>query len=324
MSSATTKSGVAAAVEQAAARIERYVRRTPVEASPLLSRDSGGRVLLKLESLQVSGSFKARGAFNKLLSLDRDACRAGIVTASTGNHGLATAHALAELGVEGEIFLPASASPVKIDALRLRGAKLVLVDMDPGAVETVAREHAMKTGRTYISPYNDPEVIAGQGTIGRELLEAVDDLATVYVPVGGGGLIAGIAAYLKFHRPGIRVIGVQPEASAVMTHSVAAGRLLQLDSDESISDATVGLVEEGSITFPICRSCVDDWVLVTESEIKGALRSLVGEHSILAEGAGALTVAAYRRRAPDRRDGTTVLLVSGAHVALDVLSAAVA
>jgi threonine dehydratase len=311
---------VAHDVERAVSRIGPYVRETPVEESPTLSEAIGGRALLKLESAQVSGSFKARGAFNKLLSLTAAERAAGIVTASTGNHGLATAHALRALDLQGEIFLPATASPVKVEALRARGARLRLIEDDPGAVEVVARAYAAETGRVYVSPYNDPEVVGGQGTIAAELSRAVPTFDTVIVPVGGGGLIAGIAGFLKATQPGVRVVGCQPRASAVMTRSVEAGRLLELPSDESLSDATVGLVEQGSITFPICQSCVDDWILLDEAELRDAIRVMVAQHSILIEGAGALAVAALRRAAAEYKGKTVVAVLSGSHIGVSELA----
>lgn len=315
-----TAADVAADVEQAVVRIRPHVRETPLEESFLLSQEGEARVFLKMETGQVSGSFKARGAFNKLLSLNVAEREAGIVTASTGNHALATAHALAILGLHGEIFLPATASAVKLDALRSRGARLRLVDADPGAVELAARAYAEERGRVYVSPYNDPEVIAGQGTIALELMKTLDAFDTVIVPVGGGGLIAGIAGTLKTHRPNVRVVGCQPTASAVMTHSVEAGRLLDLPSDDSISDATVGLVEHGSITFPICQTCVDEWALIDESELRSAIRFIATHHSVMIEGAAALAVAALRRRADRRRGQSIVLVLSGSHIDLSLLA----
>jgi threonine dehydratase len=307
---------VAADVQYAVERIRPYVRETPLEESFVFSQESGARVFLKLESAQVSGSFKARGAFNKLLSLDAAERAAGIVTASTGNHALATAQALATLGIQGEIFLPRTASAVKVDALRARGARLRLIDADPGAVEVAARAHAGETGRVYVSPYNDRQIIGGQGTIAVEILKAHPSIDTVIVPVGGGGLIAGIAGFLKSTDPRIQVVGCQPRASAVMTHSVESGRQMDLPSDDSISDATVGLVEHGSITFPICQTCVDEWVLLEEPEIRSAVRMIAAQHSILIEGAAALAVAAFRRQIGHYAGKTVVLILSGSHIGL--------
>jgi threonine dehydratase len=315
---------VAIDVERADARIRPYIRETPIEESFVLSQETGAHVLLKLESAQVSGSFKARGAFNKLLSLTAAERTAGIVTASTGNHALATAHALATLGLEGEIFLPATASANKVDALRARGAHLRLVDADPGAVEVAARAHAGETGRVYVSPYNDPEIIGGQGTIASELARSLASFDTIVVPVGGGGLIAGIAGYLKETRPTVGIVGCQPTASAVMARSVEVGHLVEFPSDDSISDATVGLVERGSITFPICQACVDEWVLVDEPDLRSAVRLVAAHHSFLIEGAAALAVAALRRTAERHRGKTVVLVLSGSHIGLPLLASILA
>ena len=248
-----TAADAAREVALAEPRIRAYIRETALEPSPALSRATGAEVYLKLETAQITGSFKARGALNKLLSLSPAARAAGVVAASTGNHGLATAHALALLGIGGEIFLPASVSRAKLDALESRGARLRLIDDDPGLVETIARRTADASGRTYVSPYNDPQVIGGQGTVAVELRRQLASCDAVLAPVGGGGLIAGIAADLAGHSPGTRVIGCQPSACPIMVESVRAGRLLELPSAPSISDATVGLLEPGSITFPLCR-----------------------------------------------------------------------
>jgi threonine dehydratase len=303
----------------AESRIRPFVRETWLEPSPALSGDGDCSVLLKLENLQVTSSFKARGAFNKLLTLSPAERARGIVTASTGNHGNATAHALALLGIEGQIFLPASASPAKIEGLRSRGADLRLIDDDPGRVETVARTEAERSGRVFISPYNDPQVIGGQGTIAPELLRQAEALGvaaveTVFVPVGGGGLIAGIAGYLKAAAPHVRVVGCSPVASPVMAESVKAGRLVDIPWTPSLSDATVGSIEPGSITFPICATCVDEWVSVSEAEIAEALRLVVERHLLLIEGAAALAVACFLATRQRWAGQTVALVLSGARI----------
>jgi threonine dehydratase len=312
---------VAREVGLAAARIGPYIRETPLEFSPSLSRSTGARVFLKLENTQVTGSFKARGAFNKLLSLSPADRARGIVTASTGNHALATVHALSVLGIAGEIFLPRSASPIKIAGLELRGATLQLVDEDPGTVEIIARRHAEQSGRTYVSPYNDPQVLGGQGTIAVELLRQAEHMDAVFVPVGGGGLIAGIAGYLAASDATCRIVGCQPENSPILARSTDAGRLLDMPYVETLSDATVGLVEPGAITFPICQTCVDDWVLVGESEIRAAIRLALADHSLLIEGAAALSIAALVHAAPTYHGQSVVLVLSGSHIAPTTLAA---
>jgi threonine dehydratase len=307
-------------VSLAEPRIRPQVRETPLEPSAWLSREAGAEVHLKLENVQVTGSFKARGAFNKLLALsDADRAR-GVVTASTGNHGLAVAHALAQLGMDGEIFLPSTVSPAKLEALQLRGARVRLIEEDPGLVETIARREAGASGRVYVSPYNDPQVIGGQGTVAVELLRQLPQVNVVLVPVGGGGLISGIASYLKRRQPAIRVVGCQPAACPIMARSVAEGRLLELPSDPSLADATLGLVEPGAITFPLCRELVDDWIVLDEAAIGAALRLLLARHFVLVEGAGALPVAGLLA-AKERFRGTQVALVlSGSHLALPALN----
>ena len=241
------------------------------------------------------------------------------MTASTGNHALATAHALATLDLQGEIFLPVSASPVKIEGLRARGARLRLVGTDPGAVEVAARACADETGRVYVSPYNDPQVIGGQGTIATELLRTLGSIDAIFVPVGGGGLIAGIAGFLDAASPKTRVVGCQPRALAIMARSVGVGRLIEEPSGDSISDATLGLVEQGSITFPVCRACVDEWVLLLEKpDLRSAVR-LVRRSLDIDRGAAALAVAALRCQTDLYRGQTVVLVVSGSHIALPVL-----
>ncbi|HEX2452002.1 MAG TPA: threonine/serine dehydratase [Gemmatimonadales bacterium] len=311
-----------AAAEVAAAerRIRRYIRETPLEPSPALSKATGADVYLKLETAQVTGSFKARGAFSKLLALSPSEREAGVVTASTGNHALATAHALSVLGIPGEIFLPASVSPAKLDALQSRGAQLRLVDDDPGLVETIARRAAGETGRVYVSPYNDPQVIGGQGTVAVELGRQLPGLDAVFVPVGGGGLVGGIAAHFAAHAPGVDVVGCQPLACPIMIESIRAGRLLELPSAPSISDATVGLLEPGSITFPLCQELVSEWVGVAEADLRAAVRFVLERQSVLVEGAAALAVAALLAQAERWRGARVVLVLSGSHIAMPVLA----
>lgn len=314
-----TVADAASEVMQADSRIRPHIRETPLERSPYLSRETGADVYLKLECAQVTGSFKARGAFNKLLSLSAAQRVRGIVGASTGNHGLATAHALAFLGVPGEIFLPSSVSPAKLDALRTLGVPVHLVDEDPGVVETVARQAAERTGRVYVSPYNDRQVVGGQGTVGVELLRQLPTLDAVLVPVGGGGLIGGIGACLKTRLPRVQIVGCQPAACPILVESVRAGRLLELPSAPSLSDATLGLLEPGAITFPLCQAVVDDWVVLGEPAIRAALRLVLERHSLLIEGAAALPVAALLATRERWRGARVVLVLSGSHLALPAL-----
>jgi threonine dehydratase len=312
-----TSADVRREVEAAEGRIRPHILQTPLEPSPGLSRETGAEVLLKMENLQVTRSFKARGAFNALLALEHADRARGVVTASSGNHAMAMAHAMERLGVEGEIWLPEHASPAKIDALRNRGANLRLTHDDP---EPQAQQEADRTGRVYVSPYNDPRVIGGQGTIAVELLRQARGLDGVFVPVGGGGLISGIAGYLKEAAPSVQVIGCQPAASPVFAESVRAGRVLDVPWDLSLSDATVGPMEPDAITLSICRVLVDDWVLPTEEEIAGALRLIMAEHCVMVEGAAVLSVASFLKTAERWRGKTVVLVLSGSRISLHVLA----
>jgi threonine dehydratase len=305
---------------QAERRIVPYVRETMLEHSQVLSERSGAEVYLKLENLQITGSFKLRGAANSLLSLSPEERASGVVTASTGNHGAAVAHMAGALGCAATIFVPEGASGIKVDRLRRLGADLQFHGEDCVEAELHARSSAEDSGRAFVSPYNDPAVIAGQATVGLEIEHQLEGLDAVLVPVGGGGLIAGVAASLKEAHPELEVIGCQPELSAVMCESVRAGHIVELPILPTLSDGTAGGIEPGAISFEICRELVDDFVLVSEEEIRTALRLVIEQHHLLIEGAAALPVAALLQRA-DRFQGRRIVLVlSGGCIGLETLS----
>lgn len=318
-----TSADVRREVDLAVGRLAGHVRLTPCERSPVLDPPEGGMCFLKMENLQVSGSFKARGAVNKVLSLDERHLQVGVVTASAGNHALGMLHALALVHAPAEIWVAEQISPAKLEALRRRGADLRVVEGgDPGGIESLARSAAERAAKTFVSPYNDPQVIGGQGTVAVELLDQVEHLDAVFVPVGGGGLAAGIAGYLKAVAPHIRIIGCQPANSPIIAASVAAGGdLLELPWEPSLSDGTVGLVEPGAITYPICRDCIDDWVLVSESEIARALRFVMREHCVMIEGAAAVSVAAYMRDTARWAGSNVACVLTGCRIPLDRLAA---
>lgn len=305
--------------EAAAERLRPYIRETPVEFSPYLSQLNGGSVNLKLENFQVTGSFKFRGAMNKLLALTEDEKREGVVTASSGNHGLACAYAFRHLGISGTIYLPENASSAKVDALRMTGADLKFHGADCAETELFARENARGENKVYVSPYNDLQIIAGQATVGVELARQCKALGTVLVPVGGGGLLSGIAGYLKSIDKKIEIVGCQPENSAVMYESIKAGRIVEVPSQPTISDGTAGGIESGAVTFDICRRCVDDFVLVTEDEIKAAIKLILEKHHMLIEGAAALSVACFLKAKKRFEKRTVVLVLSGAKLSLSTL-----
>lgn len=296
-------------------RIRPHVRRTPTERSVHL----GPNVFLKCEHLQRTGSFKLRGAFNRLLTLTPAQRAAGCVAASTGNHGLAMVHAMASLGVQGKVFVGEDTLADKIAAMRAVGGTVVIAGPDAGAAEQLARFHAEEIGAVYVSPYNDPLIVAGQGTIGLELLEEVPHLDAVLVSVGGGGLIGGIAAVLKTRNPSIQVIGCQPANECLMARSVQAGRLIDTPRLPTISDGTVGQIEEGSITFELCRTLVDCYVTATEEQIAHALvRTLDTEHLLL-EGSAALAIACYEQLREELAGSTVAILCCGGNIGANSL-----
>ena len=301
----------------AAERIRGLARETPFHHSPRFSNEIGAEVHFKLENLQYTGSFKLRGAANRLLTLTDAERDAGCVTASSGNHGAAVAYAMQQLNVEGVIFVPEQTSPAKLDAIRSFGGRAERFGTDGLDTELHARAYAHEHGMFYISPYNDPEVIAGQGTCGVEIEGQVTDLETLYVAVGGGGLIAGVGSVLKTASPDLRIVGCQPAASAVMAHSVAAGHILDEPSQPTLSDGTAGGVEEGSITFEFCRNLVDEFVLVDEEAIAAAMRDFFDLEHQLIEGAAGVAVAAMldqRRRIGGRK---VAAIICGGNVSRD-------
>jgi threonine dehydratase len=310
---------LAAAVLAAEGRIRSYARETPLEHSTLLSQRGQGEVYLKLENIQHTGSFKLRGALNKLLSLAPEERQRGVVTASSGNHGAAVAYGLRLLGIHGLIFVPEHAAPSKVEMIRRLGGEVRFFGDDGVDTELYARAYAAEHGMVYISPYNDLQVLAGQGTIGVELARQLDRIDAVFVAVGGGGLISGIAAYLKSIAPEVTIIGCQPERSAVMAESVRAGRIVELESLPTLSDGTAGGVEQGTITFAPCRRLVDEYVLVSEEAIADAIRlCLEGQH-MLVEGAAGVAVAAYLKRSAEWAGKRVAIVICGANIGVETL-----
>ena len=306
-------------IQEADARIRPHVRETPLVQSPALSEATGANVWLKCENLQVTGSFKVRGATNLLLTLPVDARRRGVVAASSGNHGIAVSHAGHALGVSVTVYVPEVVSPAKMAAMKRLGATVVVFGTDGLDTEIEARRVADAEGKAYASPYNDLAVIAGQGTIGVELRRQLGGIGTVVVAVGGGGLVGGVAADLKAHDRNIRIVGAQPANSRVMAESVRAGRVVDIPSQPTLSDGTAGGVEKDAITFELCRELVDEWVEVPEPEIARAMRHSVEVEHMLIEGAAAVAVAALGRSVSR---GRVVVVLCGANVSADRLKLA--
>jgi len=316
---ALTVNDVAESSERAAARITGLVRETPLDYSPAFSAATGADVWFKLENLQHTGSFKLRGAANRLMTLTPEQGAAGCVTASSGNHGAAVAYAMQKLNISGVIFVPEQTSSVKVDAIRSYGGDVRFFGSDGLDTELHARDYAGKNRLFYVSPYNDAEVMAGQGSCGVEIAAQLPEIDDVFIAIGGGGLISGVGSVLRRHNKRVRIIGCQPSASAVMAHSVEAGEILQLPSAPTLSDGTAGGIEPGAITFDLCKELVDDYILVDEPEIAAAMRTFMDSQHQLIEGAAGVAIAAMLVNAADLKGRKVVILVCGANISRESL-----
>ncbi len=308
---------IAERVREAEERIRAHVRRTPLVRSEFLSAASGREVYLKLENLQVTGSFKVRGVLNKLLSLTADERSRGVIAASTGNHGLAVAYGADLLEVPATVVLPETADPAKVERLRARAVRVELRGVECAAAESWARAFAESSGMVYVSPYNDPDVVAGQGTIGPELLEELGSVDALFASVGGGGLISGVAGFLAETAAGAHAVGCLPKNSPVMYDSVKAGCIVESPILPTLSDSTAGGVEPGAVTFDLCRRLVDDWVLVEEAEIRRAMGLVKDEQGLLVEGAAGVAVAGLLKAPghPRNAEGrNAVVIICGGNI----------
>ncbi|HSR14514.1 MAG TPA: pyridoxal-phosphate dependent enzyme, partial [Gemmatimonadales bacterium] len=298
-------------VEEARERISGLVRHTPLLRTATLAAP----VSLKLESLQETGSFKLRGAANRLLTLEGEQRSAGVVAVSSGNHGRAVAKVAADLGIEATVCLSSRVPGVKAEAIAALGARVVVAGPDQDDADTEARRLVEAEGLTLVHPFDDPMVIAGQGTVALEILEDDPRVDTVIVPLSGGGLIGGIAAALKGTDPSIRVIGVSQDRGPAMYLSIRAGHLVDVVEEDTLADALAGgLGPENRHTLDMCRDLVDDTVLVSEEEIAGAMAALFRRDRLMVEGGGAVGLAALLagKVAPT---ASTVVVVSGGNVA---------
>ena len=303
----------------AANRIANHIRETPLDFSQYFSELTGANVYLKLENLQITGSFKLRGAFNKLLSLTSEQSEAGGVAASSGNHGAAIAYAMQKTGIGGVIFVPEGTSSTKVDAIRRAGGDVRFFGTDGLETEQHARNYAEENGMLYLSPYNDPDVIAGQGSCGVEIARQISDLDAVFIAVGGGGLISGAGTFLKSIHPELDVVGCQPEASAVMAESAKAGKIVDIPSGPTLSDGTAGGIEADAITFAICQGLVDEYVLVSENEIAEAMREFIDTHHMLPEGAAGVAIAGMKKKAAAYQGRNIVVIVCGGNISRETL-----
>ncbi len=304
-------------------RIRPHVRETPLERSPYLSQKGGAEVYLKLEHLQHTGSFKLRGATNKLLSLSSEQLSRGVIAASTGNHGMAVSYAASKLGARATIYMKEGTLPEKVELIRALGGATVFHGENPVHAESKAREVARQNGQVFISPYNDAQVVAGQGTLGVELERQLPQMDAVFISVGGGGLISGIASYLKAVNTRVKIVACWPENSRVMYECMKAGRVIEFPEKETLSDSTAGGVEEGAITLELCRSLIDDCILVAEDEIRAAMKLILDKERWAVEGAAALPVAAYLQQAKNYAGRRVAVLLCGRNIPLPRLREAI-
>ncbi len=311
-------------IPAAANMIAPHIRRTPVMRVPDLENPSGKRVFLKLESLQITGSFKARGAANRILSLTEAERDRGVIACSSGNHGRAVAYMAGTLGISAVICVPNWVDPVKLAGMKKAGARVVLsgdtYDESEAKTITLAEEES----RTFVQPFDDPYVAAGQGTLGLELLEQVTEMDTLLIPLSGGGLAGGVAYALKEHRPDLRIVAVSAANARVMYESLQAGKPVSMEEEETLAEALaggIGLTNRYSLT--LIRELVDEHILVGEDEIRDAMLYAFGSLNLLLEGGGAVALAALLCRKYDpgeeRRAGSLGVVLSGGNVSLSRL-----
>lgn len=304
----------------AAQRIALYALKTASQRHTRLSQQCQADVWIKQEYLQHTGSFKLRGALNAVFALTPAQRRHGVVAASSGNHGAAVAYASQLAGCKATIFVPEHAAPVKVAAMRDLGANVRLIGNDSVISEAAARAYAVEHNLPYLSPYNDPIIMAGQGTIAIEMIQQIPMLDCVIIAVGGGGLIGGMAAVLKALRPNLLIIGAQPINSAVMVESVRAGEIVDIPSDDTLSDGTAGGIESDSVTFANYRTLVDMTVLVSEAEIASAMRDYINSHHHLIEGAAGVALAATSKLGGFLRGRVVGVVACGAGIGLQRLN----
>jgi threonine dehydratase len=306
------------AVVAAWRRIRPFVRETPMEESGAFGGEAS--VFLKLEHLQYTGSFKFRGACNKIALLTEAQADAGVVAASNGNHGLGVAAAAAARGIAAEVYVSAQISPAKARRIAAHGAVVREAGDDPLAAELAARHAAEASGRVFISPYNDLDVIAGQGTVALELHQQVPELDAVFVAVGGGGLIGGVGSYLKSVSPRTEIVGCWPENSPVLYKCLRAGKVVEVAERPTLSESTAGGLEPDSVTLPLCQGVIDGSVLVSEGEIRDAIRVVLKTEHWLIEGAAAVAVAAFRQDARRWAGKRVAIILCGRNISPEVMA----
>ncbi|MHB8567201.1 MAG: threonine ammonia-lyase [Nitrososphaerales archaeon] len=306
-------------IQEAQKRIWTHVYKTPTYPSVFFSKKTGAEVFLKLECYQPTGVFKVRGAFNlELEKLDKIK-ETGVVTASSGNHGLSVAFASKALGVKCAVVVTKGANPDKVKMIKLYGAEVIEDGPTSDSIISMARSISRERGLFFVPPFDDNSIIAGQGTIGLELVEDVPNLDTILVPVGGGGLISGVSTAVKALAPDCRIVGVEPTGVPSLYESMKRGELFTVEDPRTIADGLVGQTI-GSLNFEICKERVDDVVLVTDEQMREAVKSMLLDTHVLAEPSGAAPVAALLSGAYKPKPGERIaLIISGGNIAYTLL-----
>lgn len=307
-----------AGIYQAARQLEGVAKKTPLIHSDYFSSLSDNEVFLKPENLQHTGAFKLRGAYNKISQLNEAERKKGVITASAGNHAQGVAFAAQKLGVKAVICMPATTPILKVEGTRALGAEVVLHGDGFDDAYAYSLELQKKHGYVYIHPFNDLEVLLGQGTTALEIIDACKDIDAILVPIGGGGFASGVALATKLVNPDIKVIGVEPANAACMKAALAADKVLTLDSADTVADGCA-VKTAGTLTFEFCKKYLDDIITVSEMEIMGALLSLIEKHKLIAEGAGVLSLAALSKL--PFKGKKVAAIISGGNIDISTISA---
>ena len=311
-------------VREANERCQDHLLPTPLEHSLYLSDKIEGEVWLKLDSMQRTSSFKFRGAINKILSLTEAELDRGIVSASTGNYALAVAEAMRIRNRRATIYIAKDIEPSRLELLRSHGLDLVIHGEVAWDAEKEARRVGDEEGKIYVSPYNDPIVVGGQGTCGYEISQQLPDLDAAFLACGGGGLLTGSAGWLKSHNSDVEAFGVSPANSPVMYESMRTNKMVEMDTQPTLADTCAGGIDLDSITLDLCRRYVDEIVLLTEKEIEASIRLLFEQHRLVTEGSGALSIGGLLKRKERFKGKKVVAVVCGRNVNLEVFKKIIA
>ena len=311
-------------VREANERCQDHLLPTPLEHSMYLSDKIEGEVWLKLDSMQRTSSFKFRGAINKILSLTEAELDRGIVSASTGNYALAVDEAMRIRNRRATIYVANDIEPSRLELLRSHGLNLVIHGEVAWDAEKEARRVGDEEGKIYVSPYNDPIVVGGQGTCGYEISQQLPDLDAAFLACGGGGLLTGSAGWLKSHNSDVEAFGVSPANSPVMYESMRTNKMVEMDTQPTLADTCAGGIDLDSITLYLCRRYVDEIVLLTEKEIEASIRLLFEQHRLVTEGSGALSIGGLLKRKERFKGKKVVAVVCGRNVNLEVFKKIIA